>query len=99
MPRRNSVERDLRKPPFTPLCLCASFSNLQTFDNCIFMNSRNIVASAVSCESGNKNDFLCWVLICLLSQFLGARIAFVNFHLFKAVDRSPSFLRILESFG
>lgn len=67
------------------------------FDNLFFMSSNNTVASVVSCKSGNKNDFL-WILVCLLPNFLGSAIVYVNFLLITAVDRSPSAVCILESF-
>ncbi|KAK8579824.1 hypothetical protein V6N12_070130 [Hibiscus sabdariffa] len=64
------------------------------------MNSSSTVASKVSCKSGNKNDSLVWILACLLRSFLGTPIAYINFHLFKAIVRCPSSSNcILESVG
>ncbi|KAA3453518.1 serine/threonine-protein kinase AtPK2/AtPK19-like isoform X2 [Gossypium australe] len=42
------------------------------------MNSSSTVASTVSCKSGNKNDFLVWILACLLRSFLGTPVAFLS---------------------
>ncbi|KAI3778067.1 hypothetical protein L2E82_07065 [Cichorium intybus] len=39
------------------------------FDCMIFMISRSIATSSVSCEAGNKNNFPFWILICLFSRF------------------------------
>uniref|UniRef100_J3LNI1 Uncharacterized protein n=1 Tax=Oryza brachyantha TaxID=4533 RepID=J3LNI1_ORYBR len=44
------------------------------------------VASRVSCSSGNNGIFP----PCLLPGFLGFPVVFVNFHLFKAIVRSPA---------
>ncbi|KAL0403001.1 UNVERIFIED_CONTAM: Serine/threonine-protein kinase AtPK2/AtPK19 [Sesamum radiatum] len=49
------------------------------------MNSRSPVASAVSCQTGNKNKFLLWILCCFFPRFFGSPVAFVNFLLFKAI--------------
>ncbi|KAK5832742.1 hypothetical protein PVK06_016545 [Gossypium arboreum] len=75
-------------------------STLYSFANLIFMNSSSTVASTVSCKLGNKNDFLVWILACLLRSFLGTPVAFINFHLFKAIVRCPSSSNCMpESFG
>ena len=66
------------------------------FDNLIFMNSRLTETSVVSCKSGNNNNNLFfWILFCLLPKFLGTPFAYGNFLLLKAIDRSPSAVRVL----
>ncbi|KAI4353566.1 hypothetical protein L6164_002505 [Bauhinia variegata] len=64
----------------------------------IFMNSKAIGASLVSCVSGNKNN-LSWILLCLLPKYLGTPFAYANFLLIQAVDRSPSAVGVLGNFG
>jgi len=50
------------------------------------MSSGRTVASKVSCSAGNSGSFP----PCLLPGFLGFPVVFVNFHLFKAIVRSPA---------
>ncbi|KAK4382909.1 Methylesterase 17 [Sesamum angolense] len=69
---------------------CGFFLVVSCRDCLIFMNSRSPVASAVSCQTGNKNKFLLWILCCFFPRFFGSPVAFVNFLLFKAIVRWPS---------
>ncbi|KAG8091228.1 hypothetical protein GUJ93_ZPchr0011g28238 [Zizania palustris] len=50
------------------------------------MSSGSAVASRVSCSSGNNGIFP----PSLLPGFMGFPVVFVNFHLFKAIVRSPA---------
>ncbi|KAJ4970162.1 hypothetical protein NE237_003261 [Protea cynaroides] len=97
-PVEPAKRRDLRKDaPRIPFVLSAISTG---FQKSIFMSSRSTAASIVSCKSGNKNDFFVWILVCLLPQFLGTAIAYVNFLLFKAIVRNPSSsVCILDCFG
>ncbi|KAL2557589.1 Uncharacterized protein Fot_02328 [Forsythia ovata] len=63
---------------------------LPRFEYRIFMNSRTTVASSVvSCKAGNKDDFIFWILVCLLSKFFKTRTLNVNDSLTKAIVRLP----------
>ncbi|GMH10041.1 hypothetical protein Nepgr_011882 [Nepenthes gracilis] len=42
----------------------------------IFMSSRTAASSVVPCKLGNKNDFFCWMFICLLLNFLGTPVVY-----------------------
>ncbi|KAI4306574.1 hypothetical protein L6164_029838 [Bauhinia variegata] len=53
------------------------------------MNSRSIAESTVSCKPGNKNNFLFWILVCLLPSLLGAPEVYVNSQLFKTIVGFP----------
>ncbi|CAH1430728.1 unnamed protein product [Lactuca virosa] len=48
------------------------------FDCMIFMISRSIATSSVSCEAGNKNNFPFWILICLFSRFSGTPVLYLT---------------------
>ncbi|KAK7340063.1 hypothetical protein VNO77_20755 [Canavalia gladiata] len=70
--------------------------------NWIFMSSTITGEYFVSCDSGNKNNnnnLFCWILLCLLPKFLGTPFAYINFLLIQAIDRSPSAVGVLGSFG
>ncbi|KAI3712627.1 hypothetical protein L1987_71187 [Smallanthus sonchifolius] len=46
------------------------------FDCMVFMISRSIATSTVSCVAGNKNNFPFWILICLFSRVLGTPLLY-----------------------
>lgn len=71
-------------------------------DYLTFMSSTTAEASVVSCNSGNKKNcysFYLWILLGLLPKFLGTAFGYVNFLLIKAIDRSPSGVCRIGTFG
>ncbi|WOG96119.1 hypothetical protein DCAR_0415450 [Daucus carota subsp. sativus] len=79
-------------------CIINCLLCVYRFDYRIFMNSRTITGSIVSCQSGNKNFFFCRILVCLLTKFFKTPTANLDFHLIKAVDRSLPPICSLTSF-
>uniref|UniRef100_A0ACD5YP73 Uncharacterized protein n=1 Tax=Avena sativa TaxID=4498 RepID=A0ACD5YP73_AVESA len=77
--RRGSPSSRRRVQPF-PLTLCKAHRQVD------LMYSGRTVASRVSCSSGNNGTFP----PCLCPGFLGFPVVSVNFHLFKAIVRSPA---------
>uniref|UniRef100_A0A3Q7IJ74 Uncharacterized protein n=1 Tax=Solanum lycopersicum TaxID=4081 RepID=A0A3Q7IJ74_SOLLC len=73
-------------PHLPNLLLILCFDVYDRFDFRIFMNTRTTVVSAVSCKSGNKNGFFCWILLCLLSKFF--KTATLNVHSFEAFGKA-----------
>ncbi|KAL3521332.1 hypothetical protein ACH5RR_019481 [Cinchona calisaya] len=86
--QKNELENRPKRRRIHPDCCYLIFDSQLV--GLIFMNSRSIAASTVSCNAGNKKNFFFFVLICLFPRFLGITVVFENFLLFKAIVRCPS---------